>query len=100
MENNDYYEPKIKTSRKSLIHDELGIKIGEEVITSYKICTDDCISKTKLISFLKDRIKECERYLKTFEGKEQGDYPVYYYYAERDRKAYQEILYFVNEGDE
>ena len=59
---------------------------------------EECIEKQQLISFLEDKIKECNRNLKTFEGKEQGDYSVYYYYAERDKKAFQEVLDFINKG--
>ena len=64
MDNTQYYEPKIHTSRKPFIHIETGAKIGEEVTTTYKICTDDCISKSKLIEFLEKEIKEQEEILK------------------------------------
>ena len=88
-ENNQYYQPKIKTSRKPFIHNKLGVKIGEEVTTTYKICTDDCISKNKLISFLEDKIKESEENWST---PEMGDY--YFGYSQ----ALEKVLDFVNKG--
>ena len=67
---NYYYEPTIKTARNPLIHNELGIEIGAAVTTTYKICTNDCISKTKLISFLEDKIKEYKKIQKNLYEKE------------------------------
>ena len=106
MENNNYYEPTIKTARdnKQFKEDLLN------VCGNFAKMSLDCIEKQnneleqlqneqqQLISFLENKIEECDRYLKTFEGKEQGDYSVHYYYAERDKKDFQEVLDFVN-GD-
>ena len=86
-ESNYYYEPIIKTIRKPFVHNETGVKIGEEVITTYKIYTNDCISKQQLISFLKDKIKENNKKKKMWRSFAFGKYV-----------AYQEVLDFVNKG--
>ena len=94
-ENNDYYEPTIKTIRKPFIHAETGAKIGEEIITTYKICTDDCISKKQLISFLEDKIKECEQYISLYnKGFMSVDVERIIY----KKKTYKEVLNFINKG--
>ncbi len=89
MENNYYYEPAIKTVRKPFIHDETGTKIGEEIKTTYKICTTDCISKKQLINFLKHLIgeTECAYDYKENEYKNSGKW-----------NLLNEILDFVNKG--
>ena len=77
--------------RKPFIHPETGARIGTETITTYKICTDDCISKRMIIEWLENKIKE-HRF-----------YPIdsdYGEYRERFGQliAFQEVLDFVKGG--
>ena len=100
MENNDYYEPTIKTSRKNK-------KFKEDLLN---VCSNfakvslDCIEKQnnelellqqekhQLISFLEDKIKECDKEIEDFLDRE------YYCIALDKKEAFQEVLDFINKG--
>lgn len=94
MGNKLYYEPKIKTSRKPFIHLETGAKMGEEIRTTYKICTNDCISKQRIISFLEDKIKHCNEIIEMYKTNENIRELEEFY----EKSAYKEVLDFVNKG--
>ena len=55
-------------------------------------CMNNAINKNKLISFLEDKIKECEKEIEKFLDRE------YYCIALDKKEAFQEVLDFVNKG--
>ena len=98
MGNKLYYEPKIKTSRKPFIQPETGAKMGEEIRTTYKICTNDCISKQRIISFLEDKIRELNYNIYKFDTwHELGEDKEF---MKLQVSIYQEVLDFVRGGKE
>ena len=74
---------------------EYLVKIGEEITTNYKICTDDCISKKQLISFLEDKIKYLKNEIKNHS---EITYTTFVNYCNIRITDYQEVLDFVNKG--
>ena len=98
MENNDYYEPTIKTARNErydlLRYAYEDLKSMDNVKIE-KIKRDSKIlklqqEKQQLISFLEDKIKKCNS--KTIIISEE-----FCYWTARE-KSYQEVLDFVNKG--
>ena len=85
MENNDYYEPKIKTMRKDIkLTNKEIIKLQTAVINGF------LEKKQQLISFLKNKIKECEY--------ESITIPEKLDYWTGKKNTYQEVLDFINNG--
>ena len=101
MENNDYYESIIKTTRndKQFKEDLLNV-CGNFAKTSL-----DCIEKQhseleqlqqekqQLIYFLEDKIKEYDELMRIFEKNGNNNELEFY-----KKETYQEILDFVNKG--
>ena len=54
-------------------------------------------NNTKLKKVLREKIKKSDEYLKSQMDKCHGDLNINYYYAERDKKIYQQVLELVKE---
>ena len=83
---NDYYEPTIKTSRTTTRNENYYQLDYANELTKLNV------EKQQLISFLEDKIKECDNiiYKSNYDGVIKN--------AIITKSAYQEILNFVNKG--
>ncbi len=84
-EDNCYYEPTIKTSKKENYYQ---VDYANEV-------TKLNVEKQQLISFLEDKIKEYKEYIDTYKKSKIGNCKLY---CEAKLFVYQEVLDFVNKG--
>ena len=86
-ENNDYYEPAIKTSRTTTRNENYYQLDYANELTKLNV------GKQWLISFLKDKIKEIEEKIK--ENLDRTDYLE----CLNKKIAFQEVLDFINKGE-
>ena len=86
-ENNDYYEPTIKTSRVDEITKEQALKLLDTITKDRNNLKNE---QQQLISFLKNNIKECEN--------NKDDFPNEFSFWIGKLEAFQEVLDFVNKG--
>ena len=89
-------KPEIKMARKPLIHPEMGAKMGEEITTTYKICTNGCISKQQLIFYLENKIDHINKLINP--KKNLKPYGEELHLLENSLNCYKEVLDFVK-GD-
>ena len=96
MENNDYYEPTIRTSReKKEAHLYYSLTSSKESWRKETLQLRK--EKQQLISFLEDKIKLCDKDIKEFSKK----YNVYFdiiRITKAKLKTYRQVLDFVNKG--
>ena len=99
MENNDYYEPTIKTSRNDKQFQKDVLNVTGNIVKTSLNCIEkqhnelEKLEKEKqqLISFLEDKIKESNSNIKSYRKK-----ALIFKYLVGKKKSYQEVLDFVN----
>lgn len=74
------------------LHDSKHLKEHELSLALLNECEQKKQNQENLIKYIEEKIKSAQKYIQSQSYKPQGDLSVYYYYAERDKKTYKDLL--------